>query len=126
MNSAELLHKFFEAENKRDWETYKQLLHPQVEWYLYGETHRQFTGIEQYTDTIAKFYEQTDIRFSCKKMIVSHDGSRIVTHLINDAGESSIDIFDFKDSLIYREYEFIMGKIQDSEHMAVMRSVCKG
>ena len=41
-------------------------------------------------------------------MQVSKDGNRIVANLVNELGIRSLDIFDFKNNLIYREYEFIL------------------
>ncbi len=102
------LQEFFDAENRRDWEKYKQFLHPEVIWKLYGAQDKKITGIEQYMETMMKAYELTDVQFSCEDMKVSSDKSRIVAYLVNDFGIRSVDVFDFKDDLIYREYEFIL------------------
>lgn len=109
MNCEKILKLFFEAENKRDWTTYQQFLHPEVKWILQKEETKIFVGIDEYMATIKKAYENTDIQFTCTERMVSTDGNRIVTHLVNDAGIRSVDIFDFKEGKIYREYEFIMG-----------------
>ena len=45
---------------------------------------------------------------SCIDMQISKSGNRIVTYLVNNFGVRSLDIFDFKDGKIYREYEFIL------------------
>ena len=34
MNNIERLMAFFEAENKRDWEKYRQFLHPNVRYFM--------------------------------------------------------------------------------------------
>ncbi|MDO5096841.1 MAG: nuclear transport factor 2 family protein [Peptostreptococcaceae bacterium] len=104
----ELLLEFFDAENRRDWEKYKQFLHPEVIWKLYGAPNKEIAGIEQYMETMMKAYENTDVQFSCEDMKVSSDKNRIVAYLVNDFGIRSVDVFDFKDNLIYREYEFIL------------------
>ena len=41
---------FFDAENRRDWDSYREFLHPQVEWVL-GED--IIKGRERYCETIA-------------------------------------------------------------------------
>lgn len=104
----EKLRKFFEAENARDWESYRQFLHPQVRWQLFGAEEKCIEGAEEYMRVMKDAYEGRDTQFVCQKTEVSDDGGRIAAHLLNDKGERSLDIFDFKDGLIYREYEFLM------------------
>ncbi|MDO4719909.1 MAG: nuclear transport factor 2 family protein [Peptostreptococcaceae bacterium] len=104
----ERLRKFFEAENKRDWESYRQFLHPQVRWRLFGAEEKRIEGVEEYMRVMKSAYEGRDTQFVCQKMEVSDDGRRIAAHLLNDQGERSLDIFDFKEGRIYREYEFLM------------------
>lgn len=104
----EKLRKFFEAENARDWESYRQFLHPQVRWRLFGAEEKCIQGAEEYMKVMKGAYEGRDTQFVCQNMEVSDDGGRIAAHLLNDQGERSLDIFDFKDGLIYREYEFLM------------------
>lgn len=41
-------------------------------------------------------------------MEISADNTRVIAYLINDKGERSLDIFDFKDNLIFREFEFLL------------------
>ena len=65
-------------------------------------------GIENYMKTIKNAYLNTDSKFSCIDMQISKSGNRIVTYLVNNFGVLSLDIFDFKDGKIYREYEFIL------------------
>ena len=65
-------------------------------------------GIQDYMQTIKKAYENPDAHFICQDMKVSKDGNRIVALLINESGIRSLDVFDFKNNLIYREYEFIL------------------
>ena len=57
---------------------------------------------------IKKAYANSDAQFSCSEMQISRDGNRIAAYLVNDSGVRSLDIFDFKDGMIYREYEFIL------------------
>lgn len=109
MRPEDVLASFFEAENKRDWITYRQFLHPEVTWQLIDKETKHIIGIEEYIRIMKKAYENTNIRFTCRDMKISSDGNRIVADLINDNGVRAIDIFDFKDNLIYREYEFILG-----------------
>lgn len=102
------LQEFFDAENRRDWAKYKQFLHPEVIWKLYGAQDKEIAGIEQYLQTMMKVYEHTDVQFTCEDMKVSSDKNRIVAFLVNDFGMRSMEVFDFKENLIYREYEFIL------------------
>lgn len=109
MTSANVLTQFFEAENARDWARYRSFLHPEVVWELYGDEVRVIRGVEEYLSVIRAAYADTTIQFTCERMDVSADGNRIVTHLVNDQGERSVDIFEFKDGKIVREYEFLLG-----------------
>ncbi|MDO4229454.1 MAG: nuclear transport factor 2 family protein [Capnocytophaga sp.] len=108
MTTTEILEAFFKAENNRDWESYRRFLHHEIVWTLFGKKEKTILGIENYMQTIQKAYENSDIRFVCQDLQVSNDGNRIVAVLINDLKIRSIDIFDFKDNLIYREYEFFL------------------
>ncbi len=110
MTNQDILTRFFQAENARDWETYRQFLHPEVKWYLsqFGCELDIIEGQEPYLARIVKAYDQSLTQFSCLDMQISQDGNRIVAHLISDQGKPSVDIFDFKGGLIIREYEFLM------------------
>lgn len=108
MATKDILEAFFKAENERDWEVYQQFLHKEIVWQLFDNETRSICGIQDYILAMQKAYENSDVRFRCQDMQVSADGSRVVAYLINDIGARSLDIFDFKDDLIYREYEFIL------------------
>ena len=86
---------------------YKQFLHPEVCWELFSKEKKKIVGIENYMKTIKNAYLNTDSKFSCIDMQISKSGNRIATYLVNNFGVRSLDIFDFKDGKIYREYEFI-------------------
>ena len=108
MATKDILEAFFKAENERDWEVYQQFLHKEIVWQLFDNETRSIRGIQDCILAMQKAYENSDVRFRCQDMQVSADGSRVVAYLINDIGARSLDIFDFKDDLIYREYEFIL------------------
>lgn len=108
MTNREILEAFFRAENERDWETYRTFLDPGVEWQLFGKEEKTVSGIEEYMRVIQRAYEDTDVQFSCRELELSKDGNRAVTFLVSDSGMRSLDIFDFKDGRIYREYEFLL------------------
>ena len=108
MTAKEVLEDFFKAENERNWKVYQQFLHKEIVWQLFDKETRSICGIQDYMLTMQKAHENSDIRFLCQDMQVSNDGNRIIAYLINDMGARSLDIFDFKDNLIYREYEFIL------------------
>lgn len=105
MNNKEKLNAFFTAENKRDWEAYRDFLHPDVKWTLYGETTREIKGIDAYMDAIKNAYNNSGDTFRCESMYTN--GDRIAAILVNSRNGRSIDIFEFENGLICREYEFI-------------------
>lgn len=109
MTNKEVLTAFFKAENERDWDRYQQFLHPDISWQLVQAEEKTVTGIDHYMQVIKNAYHDTDAQFTCVDMQISVDGNRIATLLVNNSGVRSLDIFDFKDGLIYREYEFILG-----------------
>lgn len=108
MTAKKALETFFKAENKRDWETYRQFLHKEIVWHLFDKEPRKICGIQDYMQAIQKAYENTDVQFICRNMQAFNNGNRIIAYLVNDFGTRSLDIFDFKNNLIYREYEFIL------------------
>ena len=108
MTNRDVLDAFFKAENERDWELYQQFLHSEISWQLFGKEEKRIVGIENYMQVIKNAYANSDAQFSCSDMQISGDGNRIAAYLINDSGVRSLDIFDFKNGMIYREYEFIL------------------
>ena len=108
MTNRDVLDAFFKAENERDWELYQQFLHSEISWQLFDKEERRIVGKENYMQVIKKAYANSDAQFSCSEMQISGDGNRIAAYLVNDSGVRSLDIFDFKDGMIYREYEFIL------------------
>lgn len=54
------LAEFFDAENRRDWDSYREFLHPQVEWVLEEDV---IKGRERYCETIVAAYAQSASRF---------------------------------------------------------------
>ncbi len=108
MNNEERLAAFFEAENKRDWKKYRQFLHPDVKWMLHSKTVHTICGIDAYLAAIIDAYAGNENTFVCENLYPSKGGNRIVTILANNLNERSCDIFEFKDGLIYKEYEFIL------------------
>lgn len=108
MTNQDLLTQFFEADNTRDWARYATFLHPEVGWELHGGGVRVIRGVDEYLAVITAAYAGTDVRFTCERMDVSTDGDRIVAYLVNDLGERSVDIFEFIDGKIIREFEFLL------------------
>lgn len=108
MDTKDLLLAFFEAENKRDWATYRAFLSPDVKWVLHAKKIKTIKGIDAYLDAIMKAYEGSGNTFICESFHQSGDGSRIVALLKNNLGERSCDIFEFADGLIIKEYEFLL------------------
>ena len=109
MNTKDLLLTFFEAENKRDWITYRKFLSPGVVWVLHSKQTKTMKGIDEYLAAMMAAYEDSNNTFVCESLFQSRDGTRIVTILKNNLGERSCDIFEFSGGLIIKEYEFILG-----------------
>ncbi|WP_175954900.1 nuclear transport factor 2 family protein [Schaalia sp. Marseille-Q2122] len=100
------LEAFFEAENQRDWERYVEFLHPEVEWTLHGNT---IHGREAYMELITRAYANSSVTFRTHQVLESTSVNIVATLLIDEDGNRSLDIFEFGDGLIRREWEFLMG-----------------
>ncbi|HWS30137.1 MAG TPA: nuclear transport factor 2 family protein [Clostridia bacterium] len=107
VNKNSLL-SFFEAENKRDWLTYRKFLSPDVTWVLYAKQMKIIEGIDAYLTVIMEAYKDSDNLFVCEALYQSGDENRIVAILRNNLGERSCDIFEFSGGLIVKEYEFML------------------
>ena len=107
-DTKEMLLRFFEAENRRDWAEYRKYLAPDVVWELFSGQVTTVRGIDRYVAAIKKAYEESDDTFVCEAMYHNGDGNRMVTILKNNHGERSCDMFEIADGLIAREYEFIL------------------
>ena len=108
MQNITILQKFFEAENQRDWETYAKFLSPDIVWELHGHTTEIIRGKTAYLIRIQEAYNNRNVQFTCKQYECNAIQSRILTYLVNDYGQASCDIFEFKDGLIVREFEFLL------------------
>lgn len=109
MNAVEVLARFFRAENERDWETYRALLHEDVVWHLHGEQDRTIRGVDEYLQTIRDAYAGSDAHFRVEEAHEAADGRRVVVLLVDDSGRRSCEVFDIEDGLIRREHEFLLG-----------------
>lgn len=108
MNNKQKLLAFFDAENKRDWATYRAFLHPQITWLLHSKEEKLISGIDAYLKTITDAYAGSGEAFAVESLYESGDENRIVAILVNSRGGRSCDIFDFKGGLISAEHEFIL------------------
>ena len=109
MTHTELLEKFFAAENARDWKTYEECLHPEVMWFMHGESfHMPVVGREEYMAEIKKGYENKAGGFTCESTEVSRSGNRIAAMLRSSTGERVMCVFDFEDGLIRWKHEFLV------------------
>ena len=109
MENIQILNLFFEAENERDWISYKKFLSPHIVWELHSERILKIEGIENYLNTIKSAYKGNSNTFEIESIVSSKDSSRIVSVLVNNSGERLCDIFEFDNGVIVREYEFILG-----------------
>ncbi|MGT2754192.1 nuclear transport factor 2 family protein [Streptococcus ovis] len=108
MQNLTTLQDFFEAENQRNWETYAKFLSPDVVWELHGHITEIIRGKTAYLTRIQEAYHNTSVQFTCKQYEYNAEQSRILTYLVNDYGQVSCDIFEFKDGLIVKEFEFLL------------------
>ena len=111
MDHETMLRAFFDAENRRDWETYRTYLHPDVKWVLHkeGGEPREIVGLTAYVEAMERAYEGSNATFVCDALVKGQSGDRFVTILRNSEGALSCDIFDFQDGLIALEHEFLLG-----------------
>jgi ketosteroid isomerase-like protein len=107
-DTKDMLLRFFEAENRRDWAEYGKYLAPDVVWELFSGQETTVRGIDRYIAAIKKAYDGSDDTFVCEAMYHNGDGNRIVTILKNSHGQRSCDMFEIADGLIAKEYEFIL------------------
>ncbi len=110
MNNKNILKRFFEAENSRDWVNYITYLHPNVEWISYNVKDSQtISGLKSYMNKIKLAYEGNEDTFLCETIYSGKAGNRIAAILVNNHGQRSIDIFEFENGLIKKEWEFLLG-----------------
>lgn len=109
MDNEQRLTDFFGLENCRDWEKYRTFLHPEIVWTLFStEGQKKICGADAYMEKMQSSYHGSNCTFSCMQMLSSADKNRIVAILRNSVGDISIDVFDFKDGLIQKEYEYLL------------------
>lgn len=108
--SRRVMETFFTAENRRDWARYAEFLHPDVEWAV-GE--RVVRGRDAYLRAIRTAYEDSDMQFRQHQVLSSQDGRLVATLLVDSEGSRSLDVFEFEDGLIRREWEYLLGPGND-------------
>ncbi|MDO4792211.1 MAG: nuclear transport factor 2 family protein [Buchananella hordeovulneris] len=106
----DVLAQFFAAENGRDWRLYAAFLHPEVEWYLDGAI---IQGREAYLRRIRAAYTGSATTFRAHQFLSSASGETVAVLLVDNEGNRSLDVFEFEDGLIRREWEFLLGSGQD-------------
>lgn len=107
---SEALERFFAAENARDWVAYATYLHPGVEWRLFdGPVETVVSGRDAYLAAMERAYRGVATQFRPVQILVDDGRNRVVTLLVDDDGERSLDIFDFEDGLVRREWEYLLG-----------------
>jgi hypothetical protein len=103
----ERLRSFFAAENARDWSKYAEFLHPDVEWFIFDTPGgRVVQGRSRYLDEIVQAYAGSSATFEAELTVVDPAAGRIAAVLVSSTARRSIDIFEFDDELIRREWEF--------------------
>lgn len=100
----DVLAELFAAENARDWVAFEVLLHPEVEWTLIGQDATAVVrGRTAYMNRILAAYEAApDARFTVRHS-VRNEAGMMVTELIDNNGDVSVDVFDVRDGQVRRE-----------------------
>ena len=101
-----LLLKFFDAENRRDWGAYAKYLSDDIEWTILGPpVRRVIRGKKEYVDTMKGFYSTNKSKFYIVSIAANRDRAIVMAELEMDS-QRSVDIFEFRDGLIFREREY--------------------
>ncbi len=101
-----LLLKFFDAEISRDWDAFRKYLSADVEWTIFGPPRRRvIKGRTEYLEAMKKFYSTNKSKFYIISIAVNRDRGIVTAELEMDS-RRSVDIFEFKDGLIYKEREY--------------------
>jgi len=102
----ELLLRFFQAENERDWDTYGACLALDVEWVCYGAPERSVVrGREAYLAAMQRAYTGWKSTFDIDRLVVDEEQGLAYAELVID-GRRSVDAFEVTDGLIAREREY--------------------
>ncbi|GAA2181573.1 nuclear transport factor 2 family protein [Brooklawnia cerclae] len=108
--AVEALQEFFAAENARDWDAYAGFLAPDVEWSVISPgIVTVVRGIEDYLAAMKRAYLGSDGTFVVRQVSPDASGRIVSTVLEDDEGNRSLDVFEFRDGLIAREWEFLLG-----------------
>lgn len=98
--------RFLEAENRRDWTAYRSFLADDVAWTLMGSGRRVVRGINEYMATIRAFYEQNpDATFTIERLVVD-EPTGVAFAELDMAGRKSIDVFETRAGRIAVEREY--------------------
>ncbi len=98
--------EFLEAENRRDWERYEGFLSKDVEWVCYDRPHRSvIKGRANYLVAMKKAYKGRDSTFKIINLVVDEESQVAIAELEMEE-RRSVDVFEFKNGLIYREREY--------------------
>lgn len=101
-----LLLKFFDAETSRDWDTYGKYICDDIEWIIFGPPGRRvIKGKADYLGTMKRFYSTNKSKFYIISIAVNRERGIVMAELEMDS-RRSVDIFEFRDGLIYREREY--------------------
>ena len=110
MMADDVIRRLFIAENARDWDTLAGLLDPDVTWQLIADETTVIKGRDKYFARLKAAYEA---RPSAQFEVVNWRDTgrgRILCELMDDLGEASVEVFDVRDGLVIREWEFVFGR----------------
>jgi len=97
---------FFQAENKRDWKSYRKFLAPDVEWVSFEPPKRRVVrGREQYLSEMKHTYEGRNSTFRVEMLLADEEHEFAVAELSFE-GRCSVDIFELENGMIQREREY--------------------
>lgn len=102
----EILVKFFNAENNRDWKLYETFLSQDVEWISYGPPRRKVVvGRAEYVKTMVRAYQNLSAKFKVLNMVSDIERGVVIAEL-ELLSRRSVDVFEFENGLIRREREY--------------------
>ncbi len=104
----EILVKFFNAENNRDWKLYETFLSQDVECISYDPPRRKYlVGRAENVKTMVRAYQNLSAKFKVLNMVSDLEKGIVMAEL-QILSRKSVDVFEFENGLIRRERESIM------------------
>ena len=109
MNNVEILNRFFDAENARDWATFTECLDPGVMCFVHSEVaHMPLSGSKEIADRAIEVAKAEKVTYACEGIDTSASGNRVVAFLRFSDNTRSFKVFDFENGRIKWIHEFAL------------------